>query len=72
MRCLFYAVGKWVKEGGYLKIRASHYSQLLPHFLHESKDGKVSQFVPDSPKIRWLCPLWFKGHIKYGDNGKDK
>ncbi len=72
MRCLTFAIGKWIKEGGYLWVRASHYSRLLPHFGHMDKDGHITQFGPDSPKIRWLCPIWFKGHIKHGDNGLDK
>jgi hypothetical protein len=67
MRCLTYAVGKWVREGGYLLVRRSHFSRLCPHLLHMDRSGRITQFVPDHPKHLWFPPLWYKGKIKEGD-----
>ena len=55
--CLTYAVGKYIKAGGYLVVRKSRFAQeigasrwnpahLVPHFLHMSGDFVLTQYVP--------------------------
>lgn len=50
---------------------------LVPHFLHQSYDGRITQFVPTEKQIdkdkgsviRFLVSLWsFDGHIIEGDD----
>lgn len=68
MKCLFFAINKFLKEGGYLVIRRSKFSRLLPHFLWMKDDeSALEHFQPDSPRKMWLCPLWPKGQIIKGD-----
>jgi len=55
--CLTYAVGMWLRYGGYLLIRKSrfveefgavsrwHPAHLVPHFLHRSKDHMITQYT---------------------------
>lgn len=74
--CLIYAIRKWIKEGGYLVIRRSHASKIIPHFLHLDDSACfdkqcLSQFAPDYPKSTWqkfVHKLWFKGTVKRGDD----
>lgn len=86
--CLTYAVGMWIKHGGYVRVRRSmivrlhclgpwHMFNLVPHFLHESKDGTITQLVrTDAENERakklgpWLDWMWlwhFDGKVVYGD-----
>lgn len=86
--CLTYAVGMWFRHGGYIMIRKSliarlhgvgkwHPLQLVPHFLHRTKDGKITQLVrtpEESARAKEKGPwrdwawLWhFEGHIIEGD-----
>lgn len=86
--CLTYAIGMWLKHGGYIRMRRSmiarlhgvgpwHVFNLAPHFLHESKDGRLTQLVrTDAENARakelgpWLDWLWlwrFTGHVVEGD-----
>jgi len=56
--CLTYALGMWLKHGGYLLIRKSrfvdefpganwwHPAHLVPHFLHRSKEMVITQYLP--------------------------
>ena len=88
--CLTYALGMWIKHGGYVKIRRSliarlhgvgkwHWLNLVPHFLHESKDGYITQLVRNpeenakakrlGPWMDWLWLWHFDGVIVEGDIG---
>lgn len=55
--CLTYAVSKYIKEGGYILMRRSLFSEdfdlskwhplyWMPHFLHRSKDKVITQYSP--------------------------
>jgi len=70
--CLTYALTKWYKEGGYLVIRKSKYVWWVPHFLHMTEKGLITQYVPKNiPKnpLRRLLHLWsFSGQEVYGDD----
>jgi len=89
MNCLTYALKKWSTEGGYLLIRRSHFGHMhklsrwhplywSPHFLHVSKYGHITQFVPSinqlridfkrGPILSYLTIWSFEGCIVKGDN----
>ncbi len=86
--CLTYAVGMWIKHGGYVRVRRSmivrlhglgpwHIFNLVTHFLHEDKDGTVTQLVRTEfenelakcrgPWLDWLWLGYFGGRVVYGD-----
>lgn len=54
-----------------------HLLNLVPHFLHETQDGEVTQLVPNDeeeanvrkrgPWAEWLMLLHFKGKVVSGD-----
>lgn len=58
MNCLSYALDKWKNDGGYLLVRRSHFARdfgieskwhpvyWVPHFLHRSNAGVVTQYSP--------------------------
>lgn len=58
MNCLTYALGKFIKEGGYLMMRRSQFAEVVgikskfnplywtPHFLHRTKTGVITQYLP--------------------------
>jgi hypothetical protein len=70
--CLIYALRKWWREGGYILIRWSTYYP-GPHFLHMSRAGEITSFVPvDDKRRRLIPPPLFRGKIVKGDNlGRD-
>ncbi len=68
--CLVYAFVQWIKEGGYICIRCSKSFKPLIHFLHRSKDGKITHFQPVTAVDGWrvmLFKFWFKGYVAEGD-----
>lgn len=71
--CLFFALNRWFKNGGYLVIRKSRHG-FFPHFIwcKDLKDAEIEHFVPTDPKnvvIKALVhKLFFKGYIKKDDN----
>ena len=86
--CLTYAVGMYFRHGGYIRMRRSllvklhglgprHVFNLVPHFLHESKDGKITQLVRTDeenalakkrgPWFDWFWLWKFAGRIVEGD-----
>ncbi len=69
--CLFYALRKWAREGGYLVIRKSHHGW-WPHFLW-SKDLKTfEQFGPPAPRSGlFLPPPVFRGYVKTFTDAQD-
>lgn len=65
--CLFWALKKWFKDGGYIVIRRSKYGW-FPHFLWMCKDTIILEsYVPKNPKKRTFPPILFRGHVKRGD-----
>lgn len=68
--CFFFAVGKYLKHGGYIVIRHSDYGW-WPHFLWSSDLVTFEQFHPVKHRrwyglaLRWRIPLvLFDGHAK--------
>ena len=79
----------WIRHGGYLLIRKSrfidefpgashwHLANLVPHFLHRSKDKVITQYLPtdaDRAKAakmggfrRWLKMWHFDGYVAGDD-----
>jgi hypothetical protein len=69
--CLTYALGKFIREGGYLVMRKSHIASfhgvgryhpfhLVPHFLHMDRKGAVTQLgrtPEEQKKAKELGPL---------------
>lgn len=64
--CLTYAfrVLRYGRAGDHLVIRRSHWG-FFPHFsaLFEMENGDLvrKEYVPLSPRKRWIPPLFFKG-----------
>lgn len=67
--CLIYALLKFLREGGRIIKRPSRYGW-WPHFLHESKTGKVTHYSPKYPRPRRFPPLLFRGRVVIGDDEK--
>jgi hypothetical protein len=87
--CLTYALSKWLNDGGYIMVRKSmiaelhgvgkyHVLNLVPHFLHKSRNGVITQLVrtPEEnerakskgPWFDWLWLWHFDGMILEGDH----
>jgi hypothetical protein len=65
--CLVFALQRWFSKGGYFIVRKSRWG-LFPHFLWSPvAPDECEQFVPINPKRRRFPPLFFRGHIKWGD-----
>lgn len=63
--CLIWALGQWMREGGYIAIRKSHWGP-APHFLWSKDLRKWEGFVPVKPKrglVVLLDKLWFLGTV---------
>lgn len=79
----------WIKHGGYIRVRRSlivklhglgkrHIFNLVPHFLHETKDGKITQLVRTAeenkrakelgPWFDWMWLWYFEGEVLENDN----
>lgn len=86
--CLTYAFRTWVREGGYLLCRRSmagakfgirskwHPVSWVPHFLHMSREGVITQYVPTEAQVEehagdlfkfWLALWHFDGRVITGD-----
>ena len=68
--CLFFALNKWLKHGGYLVIRKSRYG-FWPHFIwcKDLKNAEIEHYVPTVSrlKLEQLHKFVFKGMIKFDD-----
>lgn len=65
--CLFWALRKYAREGGYLGMRRSHHWRWIPHFIWSKDLKEWHGFVPLSPKngpIAKLFCWWFRGEVK--------
>lgn len=64
--CLTYALRAWryASATDHLVVRRSHWGW-FPHFflLIELQDGSLvrKEYVPVTPRPRWIPPLFFKG-----------
>ena len=86
--CLSYALVQWWRFGGSVRVRKSllaldhgvswwHPFNLVPHFLHVSKAGVVTQYTPTLEQRHewrqqgqwreWLRLWHFDGVVVYGD-----
>jgi len=64
--CLFYALGKCWREGGYLVIRKSRFGW-FPHFLWSPDLKEFWEFTPREPNHnRLLPPVFFHGVVRSG------
>ena len=72
--CLFFAVKKFYKNGGYLAIRRSHFSRFIPHFIwvKDLKDAEIEHFQPEDPRTNFLMILIHKIYFKGTINKTDK
>ena len=75
MRCLTYAVRKFIQDGGYIAIRRCRVFKYLwlPHFLHAEKLEGVTHMGGKTPPGKWWQELWwtFTGQnyiMKYKDD----
>lgn len=65
--CLFFALRKWICEGGYLIVRKSH-SGPFPHFLWSRDLKTFAQFTPVNRKeFKPVPPLLFRGYVFESD-----
>jgi hypothetical protein len=69
--CLFFALSRWNKKGGYLIIRRSRFGWWW-HFLWAEKlDGieTLEHYVPNEEKLKVevVSKVLFKGHVSNKD-----
>ena len=68
--CLIFALGKWIKHGGYLAIRRSHMGPWF-HFIwiKDLKDAEIEHYVPlvDRLDSGVVSKTIFKGQVKTKD-----
>lgn len=70
--CLWYALDRWTRDGGYLMLRRSHHWD-CPHALHLDEDGIVSHCRPDETLPRpWHSLTGFVGHVEHTDEMPDR
>lgn len=68
--CLFFALSRWFKRGGYLVIRRSRMG-LFPHFLWAKSLGEIEHFVPNDKRYKAIPPPLFTGTISDTDAGNE-
>jgi hypothetical protein len=61
--CLIFVIGRWLKRGGYVIARKSHWGWWL-HFLWSPDLQTFEEFVPGRYRRRWLPPVLFRGRVK--------
>lgn len=72
--CLFFALNKWFKHGGYIAIRRSRYHSFIPHiiWIKDLKDAEIEHYTPVNPKQHLISIIFhkflFKGQIKTKDD----
>jgi hypothetical protein len=74
--CLFWALWKWRKEGGYLcfrKSRHNHFFIRIHVLWHPPEPNEYFEhFIPDKDDLGISPAPLFKGHIKRGDDKRFK
>ena len=68
--CLFWALNRLVRRGGYVAFRRSRHSPLVPHFLWSRRLRVWWSYTPVAPRdgLGVLSEfLWFRGHVVMGD-----
>ena len=69
--CLFYAIGKWRRDGGYLVLRPCRKNRFCMHWLHCEGEGEpFTQYtIQDGAKQPgWFGKMFYRGRIKEGDS----
>jgi hypothetical protein len=67
--CLFFAVSRWLKYGGYVIVRKSHYGW-WPHFLWSQDLLSFEEYSPAIPNHHLLIPPpLYRGVIKFNNPG---
>lgn len=61
--CLFWALGRWRRFGGYLVVRRSQWGP-FPHFAWSETLQTFKSFEPLHPRRRRLPPLIFRGRVR--------
>jgi hypothetical protein len=68
--CLAWALHRQCQRGGYLGMRRSRHSPMLPHFMWSRDLDRWWSYVPDHPAhgvIAVASAIWFSGHVRLGD-----
>lgn len=69
--CLFWALGKLWREGGYLAMRRSRACPcMVPHFFWSPDLVRWTSYKPIRPERGWVVLIdkwWFRGHVVEGD-----
>src|SRR4051812_39844065 len=64
--CLAWALGQWVRCGGYFAMRRSRFFRYAPHFIWSKDLQRWYGFVPVRPKYGWwvlIVMWWFAGRV---------
>lgn len=67
--CLFFALKRLFKSGGYIAFRKSRMGSWFPHILwiKDLKDAEIEHFVPTDTSDMRIPPPLFEGYIKRDD-----
>lgn len=69
--CAFYAFDRWHESGGYLVLRCSARNSVVPHVLHQARDGVVTHYAPIDAALPPHRKLSFRGRVCVGDERAD-
>ena len=63
--CLFFAIGLYIKHGGYIVFRKSNYGK-WSHVMWTNDLKEFSHYVPLNPPLRYplIQKIYFKGRVK--------
>lgn len=64
--CLVWALARLWRRGGYLAVRRSRFSPVVPHVLW-SRDLKTWWSYTEPGARHWWDALWFRGRVVMGD-----
>ena len=66
--CFFYAVGKYLKHGGYIAIRKCKHHKFCIHWLWSPDLKNWEAYTTDNDwELQWWQKLYYKGYVKKGD-----
>lgn len=67
-QCLWYALDRWHKDGGYLQLRRSGH-WCVPHVQHVTHDGELSHYVPFGElRLPVMSLFGFAGEVRHDDD----
>lgn len=68
VQCLYYALDKWLLEGGYIAFRKSEH-WCMPHVLHIDANLRVTHYIPpDKLRYPWYSAFGFSGYVREGES----